>query len=48
MDEIKELMNSWKNGDYINPDALKAAYDAVTLLVAKVEELEAQVQALSK
>ena len=48
MDEISKSMNDWKNGDYINPDALKAAYDAVTLLVAKVEELESQVQALSK
>jgi hypothetical protein len=40
MDEIKELMDAWKDGDYINPDALISAYQAVELLVAKVEELE--------
>lgn len=47
MDEIKELMDAWKAGEYINPDAILSAYQAIELLVAKVEELEAQVQALS-
>jgi hypothetical protein len=48
MSEIKEFMDAWKNGEYINPDAIRSAYQAIELLVAKVEELEAQVQALSK
>lgn len=41
MNEIKELLDSWANEGH-------PAYDAIALLVAKVEELEAQVQALSK
>jgi hypothetical protein len=41
MNEIKELLEGWANDG--NP-----AYDAIVLLVAKVEELEAQVQALSE
>jgi len=48
MDEIKELLESWSNDGYINPGALECAHDAIVLLVAKVEELEAQVQALSE
>lgn len=47
MNEIKELLEQWKVDGLINPDALKKAYDAVVLLVAKVEELESEVQALS-
>ena len=39
MNEIKELLEQWANEGY-------PAYDALVLLVAKVEELEAQVQAL--
>ena len=41
MNEVKELLEGWANDG-------KAAYDAIVLLVAKVEELEAQVQALSE
>ena len=48
MDEIKELLAEWENDSFINPNALKSAYNAIVLLVAKVEELEAQVQALSE
>ena len=40
MDDIKELLEQWANDGY-------PAYDALVLLVAKVEELEAEVQALS-
>jgi len=47
MNEIKDLLDSWKQDGLVNPDALEKAYDAITLLVAKIEELEAQVQALS-
>ena len=41
MDEIKDLLASWANEGH-------PAYDAIALLVAKVEELEAQVQTLSE
>lgn len=47
MNEIIEMMDSWKEGDYINPDALKAAYEAVKLLVAKVEALEETINTLT-
>lgn len=47
MEEVKALLDTWEDGNYINPDALKAAHQAITLLVNKVEDLEAQVQALS-
>lgn len=48
MNEIKELVEAWKEDGFVNPGALESAYNAIVLLVAKVEELEAQVQALSK
>ena len=48
MDEIKELVEAWKKDGLVNPGSLEIAYNAVALLVAKVEELEAQVQALSE
>lgn len=47
MDEIKNLLNSWEENGFINPEALKDAYDAIILLVAKVEELEAQIEDLT-
>lgn len=47
MDEIKKLMYAWKNGEYINPDAIVSAYQAIELLIAKVEELESQIENLS-
>jgi len=47
MNEIKDLLQAWQDGEYINPDGIKAAYDLVSLLVAKVEALEAQIQNLS-
>lgn len=48
MDEIKELMDKWKNGDYINPDALESAHQAISILVQKIESLEAQIKNLSE
>jgi hypothetical protein len=48
MDNVKVLLEQWKEDGLVNPAALEAAYDAIVLLVAKVEELEAQVQALSE
>jgi hypothetical protein len=40
MNEIKELLESWANEGY-------PAYDAIVLLVAKIEQLEAQIDNLS-
>jgi hypothetical protein len=48
MDNVKVLLEQWKEDGLANPDALLVAYDAIVLLIAKVEELEAQVQALSE
>jgi hypothetical protein len=48
MDEVKVLLDAWKEDGLVNPGSLESAYNAIVLLVAKVEELEAQVQALSK
>lgn len=45
MNEIKELLDSWKQDGLVNPDALEKAYDAIVALVAKVEELEAKINA---
>lgn len=42
MDEIKIELDNWKDGDYINPDALLSAYNAVALLLEKVELLETE------
>ena len=47
MDEIKELVEAWKEDGLVNPGSLEIAYNAIVLLVAKVEELEAQIQNLS-
>jgi hypothetical protein len=46
MDEIKELLEQWKEDGFPNPDSLGKAYEAITLLVDRVEQLEAQIQAL--
>jgi len=40
MDEIKELLNKWKEEGFVNPDSLEKAHDAIVLLIAKIEELE--------
>jgi hypothetical protein len=47
MDEIKELLEQWKEDGLVNPDSLEKAYEAISLLVNRVEQLEAQVQTLS-
>jgi hypothetical protein len=46
MNEINNFLAEWKQGDYINPDALESAYNAMIVLVAKVESLETQVAEL--
>lgn len=42
MDEIRQLLNDWAENNYINPDALKAAHEAITILLGKVELLESE------
>jgi hypothetical protein len=48
MDEIKQLLQDWADGQYVNPDALQSAHQAVVLLVERLELLEAQVSNLTK
>lgn len=43
MSEIKELLDSWKDDGFVNPDALEKASDAILLLVDKVEKLEQRI-----
>ena len=43
----EELLNTWQNGNYINPDALQAAYELVEQLKQRIETLETQVKALT-
>jgi len=40
MNEIKELIETWKEEGLINPDSLDKLYQAILLLIDKVEELE--------
>lgn len=47
MDEIKQLLETWKEDGYTNPDSLDKLYQAILILVNKVEELETQIQNLS-
>ena len=46
MDEINKFLAEWKQANYINPDGLESAYNAMIVLVAKVESLEKQVAEL--
>jgi hypothetical protein len=43
MDEIKALLKNWEDNNYINPDGLVAAHQAITILLEKVELLEKQI-----
>jgi hypothetical protein len=45
-DEIKELLDKWEDGNYINPDALESAHRAISLLVDRINELEEKVNSL--
>lgn len=40
MDEIKKLLEAWKEDGYSNPDSLDKLYQALILLIVKVEDLE--------
>jgi hypothetical protein len=47
MDEIRNLLDEWKNDGLSNPGALKSACDAIELLVARVETLEETINTLT-
>lgn len=47
MNEVRELLEQWKQDGLTNPDSLEKAHEAILLLVSRVEQLEAQVQTLS-
>lgn len=47
MDEIKNLLEQWKENGLVNPGSLESAHAAIVLLVAKVEELENKIKDLS-
>jgi hypothetical protein len=40
MNEIKDLIEQWKNDGITNPDALEKAYQAILLLIQEVENLK--------
>jgi hypothetical protein len=40
MNEIKELVEQWKEDGITNPDSLDKLYQALILLIARVEDLE--------
>ena len=40
MNEIKELLEQWKNEGFTNPDALDKAYKAILLLIEEIENLQ--------
>lgn len=40
MNEIKELLESWKEDGFSNPGALEKAYEAILLLIEEVENLK--------
>jgi hypothetical protein len=46
MNEINNFLAEWKQANYINPDGLEAAYNAMIILAAKLESLEQQVATL--
>lgn len=45
MDDIKLLLDNCGQDGFVSPEDLKALYDAVVLLVDKVEELESKLNA---
>jgi hypothetical protein len=47
MDEIKLLLAKWEEENYINPEGLKSAHDAIKLLIARVETLEEIINTLT-
>ena len=43
MNEMKILLDSWKEDGITNPDALDKLYQATLIMVNKVEQLEAEI-----
>ncbi len=48
MEEIKNILDAWEEEGTANGTGIEKAFNILTALVTKVEELEAQVQALSE
>ena len=46
MNEIRDLLANWNSDVLNNPESLASAYQAIVLLVNKVEALEAEVAQL--
>lgn len=40
MNEIKQLLEQWKENGLTNPDSLEKAYQAILLLIEEVEKLQ--------
>ncbi len=47
MNEIKLILDNCGQDGFVSPEDLKALYEAVVLLVDKVEELEEKIKNLS-
>ena len=43
MDEIKALLEQWQSEGLVNPGGLEKAYEVISLLIQKVEDLENQI-----
>lgn len=43
MNEITELLESWKEDGITNPDALNKLHQAALLMVDKIEQLESEI-----
>jgi hypothetical protein len=39
---LEELMAAWKDGNYINADALESAYKVIEILIERIEALESK------
>lgn len=46
MDDIRKHLEAWKEDGLANPQALEAGHGAILLLLAKVEKLEKEIQAI--
>lgn len=40
MNEIKELLEQWKEDGFTNPGSLEKAYEAMLLLIEEIEKLQ--------
>jgi hypothetical protein len=47
LSELRDSLSSWENDGFDNKATLDLVYSILALLVAKVEDLESQIEALS-